>query len=59
MGKKASGTSPKGEVLAPAGKYKCPKCDNRIEVFMTMLCEPECHRHKTSGPVKMQHIGGK
>jgi hypothetical protein len=55
MDNKADGPSPKGEVSSPAGKYDCPKCDNTIEVFFQMVCAPECHRHKTTGPVKMAH----
>lgn len=59
MSKKTDGPSPQGEVSSPSGKYDCPKCDNTIEVFVKLVCPPECHRHKTTGPVKMIHKGGK
>ena len=26
----------------PATKYACPKCDNRVEVFVTLVEPPVC-----------------
>lgn len=40
---------------APAGKYKCPKCSNTIEVCVKMSVAPRCIKHAV-GPVEMEII---
>jgi hypothetical protein len=37
----------------PAGKYKCPKCSNRIGIAVNMSAPPTCGKHST-GPVVME-----
>lgn len=43
----------KAPTLLPAGKYKCPKCDNRIQVFVKMTTPPACITH-SGGAVQME-----
>lgn len=43
----------KAPTLLPAGNYKCPKCDNRIQVFVKMSMPPACITH-SAGPVQME-----
>ncbi len=37
----------------PSGKYKCPKCSNKIEVFVNMTMPPACTKH-SGGLVAME-----
>lgn len=46
------GGAAKAAPLYPSGKYKCPKCSNRIKVFVNMSMPPACTKH-TSGYVAM------
>lgn len=34
-----------------AGKYKCPKCANTIQVFITMSAPPVCGKHPTGAVI--------
>lgn len=43
--------------MFPKGIYECPKCDNRIQLHVS-VCAVECVRH-TEGPVTMVRKGGK
>lgn len=36
----------------PSGKYKCPKCSNKVTVFVNMSMPPACSKH-TTGLVAM------
>jgi hypothetical protein len=41
--------------LVAQGKYKCPSCDNTIEVFVRLSELPLCCNHATR--VQMQKVG--
>lgn len=46
------GAAEKAAPLYPSGEYKCPKCSNRIKVFVNMSMPPACTKH-SSGYVAM------
>ena len=46
------GGAAKAAPLYPSGKYKCPKCSNKIKVFVNMSMPPACTKH-TGGYVAM------
>ena len=51
--------APKGATtasLVAQGKYKCPSCDNTIEVFVRLSELPLCCNHAT-GKVQMRKVG--
>jgi hypothetical protein len=50
------GGAAKAAPLFPAGKYKCPKCSNRVTVFVNMSMPPACSKH-SNGPVAMTKEG--
>lgn len=54
--KKNVGGAEKSAPLYPAGKYKCPKCSNHIEVCLRLSAAPVCGKH-FSGGVTMLKVG--
>lgn len=50
--KGTKGGAAKAAPLYPSGKYKCPKCSNKVKVFVNMSMPPACTKH-SSGYVAM------
>jgi hypothetical protein len=44
------------EKLVGRGKYKCPSCDNTVEVFVRLSELPLCCNH-TTGKIQMLKLG--